>query len=130
MIYLSLARSLNLFRNEGLWVKLIKAMIDHDKTKVPGIFNEIWETNDGGFYRLKAGSHNLGVDFVKMVESGIFNQHSYGYQTIKEQYDQARKANILKEQKLLEISFIQFLGANPETTYIDLKSDKDAYAIP
>lgn len=106
--------------------KLIKFMIDHDKTKVPGVITELYETTDGGFYAMKAGTHNLGIDFVKMVESGIFNQHSYGFNTIKEQYDQARKANILKEQKLLEVSAIQFLGANPETTYIDLKSDQDA----
>lgn len=106
--------------------RLIKFMIDHDKTKVPGVITELYETADGGFYTMKAGTHNLGIDFVKMVESGIFNQHSYGFQTIKEQYDQVRKANILKEQKLLEVSAIQFLGANPETTYIDLKSDKDA----
>lgn len=106
--------------------KLIKFMIDHDKTKVPGVITELWETTDGGFYAMKAGSHNLGIDFVKMVESGIFNQHSYGYVTIKEQFDQNRKANILKEQKILEVSAIQFLGANPETTFIDLKSESDA----
>lgn len=105
--------------------RLIKFMIDHDKTKVPGVITELYENQDGGFYTMKAGSHSLGIDFVKMVESGIFNQHSYGYITIKEQYDQSRKANILKEQKLLEVSAIQFLGANPETTFIDLKSFED-----
>lgn len=105
--------------------RLIKFMIDHDKTKVPGVITDLYETTDGGFYTMKAGSHNLGIDFVKMVESGIFNQHSYGFNTIKEQYDHGRKANILKEQKLLEISAIQFLGANPETTFIDLKNAED-----
>lgn len=105
--------------------RLIKAMIDHDKTKIPGVLTELWETNEGGFYRLQAGKHALGQDFVKMIESGIFNQHSYGYKTLKESYDQQRKANILKEQMLLEVSFVQFLGANPETTFIDLKSATD-----
>lgn len=106
--------------------RLIKFMIDHDKTKVPGVITELWEDTDGGFYAMKAGSHNLGLDFIKMVESGIFNQHSYGYRVIKESYDQTRKANILKEQMLLEVSAIQFLGANPETTYIEMKSETDA----
>jgi HK97 family phage prohead protease len=106
--------------------KLIKFLIDHDKTKVPGVITDLYENEDGGFYTMKAGSHSLGQDFIKMVESGIFNQHSYGYSVIKSNYDSEKKANVLKEQKLFEISAIQFLGANPETTFIDLKSETDA----
>jgi len=106
--------------------RLIKFLIDHDKTKVAAVITDLYEENDGGFYEAKVGSHNLGVDFLKMVESGIFNQHSYGYRIIKEQFDPALKANKLKEVGLYEISAIQFLGANPETTYIEAKNLKDA----
>jgi HK97 family phage prohead protease len=106
--------------------KLIKFLMDHDRTKVPAVITELYEENDGGFYEAKVGSHNLGVDFLKMVESGIFNQHSYGYRIIKEHFDPTLKANKLKEVGLYEISAIQFLGANPETTFIEAKNLKDA----
>lgn len=105
--------------------KLMKFLLDHDKKNVPGVLTDVWENTEEAGYEMKAGSHNDGVDFVKMVESGIINQHSYGYITVKEIFDQSRKANILKEVKLLEISAIRFLGMNPQTDKIELKDFTD-----
>jgi hypothetical protein len=107
--------------------RLMKFLLDHDKKMVPGVLTDVYEDAQTASYEMKAGTHNQGVDFVKMVESGIINQHSYGYVTIKEMYDGNRKANILKEVMLLEVSAIQFLGMNPDTTRIDLKSEADAF---
>jgi HK97 family phage prohead protease len=102
--------------------RLIKFLIDHDKTKVPGVITDIYDEGDLAMYEMKVGNHNLGQDFAKMVESDIFNQHSFGYEEVKTQFDQSLKANRLKEVKLYEISAIQFLGANPETTFIEMKT--------
>ena len=107
--------------------RLMKFLLDHDKKMVPGVLTNVFEDADTANYEMKAGIHNDGVDFVKMVESQIINQHSYGYVTIKETFDQKRKANVLKEVMLLEISAIRFLGMHPETTRIDLKSEADAF---
>jgi phage head maturation protease len=102
--------------------KLIKFCLNHERKGLPGVLKELWEENSGGFYAAKAGSNNAGVDFLKMVESDIINQHSYGYIDIKTDFDTSLKANILRELKLLEVSAVEFLGMNPETTYIEMKS--------
>ena len=105
--------------------RLIKYLLDHDKTKVPGVIEELEEDGKGLRYTMKAGSHMMGQDFIKMVESGIINQHSFGFRTIKEQYDEATKANRIKELMMYEGSAVQFLGANPETTFIEAKEFSD-----
>ena len=105
--------------------KLIKFLIDHDKTKVPGVITELYEDQKGLKYSMKAGTHFEGQDFIKMVESDIINQHSLGFKTIKEQFDQQAKANRIKEVMMFEGSAVKFLGANPETTYIESKSFSD-----
>jgi HK97 family phage prohead protease len=106
--------------------KLIKYLLDHDKTKAVARIDELYEDEKGLYYKATIGTHSLGQDFAKMIDSGIINQHSFGFATVKEQYDQQSKANRIKEVKMFEGSAIQFLGANPETTFIDLKSETDA----
>jgi uncharacterized protein len=108
--------------------KLIKFCLNHETKGLPGVLTELWEENQGGFYTAKAGSHNAGQDFIKMVESGIINQHSYGYKAVKEEYDQKAKTNRLKELYLYEVSAIEFLGMNPETTFIEVKNFDDVMA--
>jgi HK97 family phage prohead protease len=104
---------------------LIKYLLDHDKTKVVAKIKTLEEDSFGLKYEAQIGSHALGQDFQKMVESELINQHSFGYQVVKEQYDSKSRANYLKEVKLFEGSAIQFLGSNSETTIIDLKSATD-----
>jgi uncharacterized protein len=106
--------------------RLIKYCLNHEKKGLPGVLTELWEENQGGFYTAKAGSHFAGQDFVKMVDSGIINQHSFGYKPMKEVFDKAIGANLLKEIYLYEVSAIEFLGMNPNTTFIELKSLEDA----
>lgn len=106
--------------------KLIKFCLNHERKGLPGVLKELWEENSGGFYTAKAGTNNAGVDFVKMVESEIINQQSYGYKAIKEEYDSKSRVNYLKEIYLYEVSAIEFLGMNPETTFIEMKSFEDA----
>lgn len=107
--------------------QLIKYLLDHDKKKSVAFITDLYEDGKGLKYEAKIGSHFLGQDFQKMVESKLINQHSFGFKTIKEQYDQASKANRIKEVMMYEGSAVQFLGANPETTYIDLKSLDDVF---
>jgi len=108
--------------------QLIKYLLDHDKYKVVAKLQVLQEDEKGLYYEGKIGSHAAGQDFMKMVESELINQHSFGFKTIKEQYDQQAKANRIKEVFLYEGSAIQFLGANPETNQIGLKSFDDYFA--
>lgn len=104
---------------------LIKFLLDHDRTKAVAKITDLEEDHKGLKYVAKIGNHNLGLDFMKMVESELINQHSFGFATIKEMFDESMKANRIKEVMMMEGSAIQFLGANPETTFIDLKNAED-----
>ena len=102
--------------------QLIKYLLDHKKDQVVAKITELYEDEKGLRYTAKIGSHSAGQDFQKMIESELINQHSFGFKTIKSFYDQGLKANKLKELFMLEGSAVQFLGANPETNEINLKS--------
>jgi len=107
--------------------KLIKYLLDHDKTKAVARIDVLQEDQNGLYYEAQIGSHSLGQDFQKMIESGIINQHSFGFSVPKDKsfYDKSRNANIIKEVIMYEGSAIQFLGANPDTSEIGLKSFGD-----
>lgn len=107
--------------------KLIKYLLDHDKTKAVARIDILQEDQNGLYYEAQIGSHSLGQDFQKMIESGIINQHSFGFSVPKDKsfYDKSRNANIIKEVIMYEGSAIQFLGANPDTSEIGLKSFGD-----
>ena len=107
--------------------QLIKYLLDHDKNKVVAKITNLYEDQKGLRYEAKIGSHAAGQDFQKMIESELINQHSFGFRTIKEMYDDQAKANKIKEVMMYEGSAVQFLGANPETTFIDLKSEAAAF---
>jgi hypothetical protein len=107
--------------------QLIKYLLDHDKNKVVAKITNLYEDSKGLRYEAKIGTHTAGQDFQKMIESELINQHSFGFRTIKEQYDAQSKSNMIKEVMMYEGSAVQFLGANPETTFIDLKSEEDAF---
>jgi HK97 family phage prohead protease len=107
--------------------QLIKYLLDHDKNKVVAKITNLYEDSKGLRYEAKIGTHTAGQDFQKMIESELINQHSFGFRTIKEQFDQEAKANLIKEVMMYEGSAVQFLGANPDTTFIDLKSEADAF---
>lgn len=106
--------------------KLIKWLLDHDRTKVPGTLETLQEDEIGLYYEGKAGRHTLGRDFLLMAEDGIINQHSFGFRTIKEQFDEVARANRIKEVMLYEGSSIQFLGANENTPLTGVKSLDEA----
>jgi uncharacterized protein len=107
--------------------QLIKYLLDHDKNKVVAKIMNLYEDEKGLRYEAKIGSHAAGQDFQKMIESDLINQHSFGFKVIQEMYDDQAKANRIKEVMMYEGSAVQFLGANPETTFIDLKSESDAF---
>ena len=109
--------------------QLIKWLLDHDKYKALGKIDVLKEDNFGLYYEGKVGRHTLGKDFMFMVEDGIINQHSFGYKTIKENYDNQSKTNRIKELMMYEGSSVQFLGANPNTPITGVKSLEDALEI-
>jgi len=61
----------------------IKHLLNHDVSQPIGKIIELKEDNYGLFYVSEIGTHSLGEDFLKMVDSGLITEHSIGYQTIK-----------------------------------------------
>lgn len=106
----------------------IAHLLDHKKDQAVGHIVTLEETNEGLYYESEIGDHDLGIDFLKMVNSKIIKFHSIGFSVIKEMYDDKSRANIMKELMLYEGSSLQFWAANPNTPVLDLKSDKDAFS--
>jgi len=108
--------------------KLIKYLLDHDTRNSVAVITQLNEDSKGLYYEAKVGTHTAGRDFLEMVKSGIINQHSFGFSVPKDKsfFDKSRNANVIKEVMMYEGSAIQFLGANPETTSIGLKSLDEA----
>jgi len=62
----------------------------------------------------------LGEDYVKLCDSGVVNQFSIGFNTIKS--DMQGETRIIKELKLYEYSAVLW-AANPATSMIGIKSE-------
>lgn len=113
----------------------IKHLLNHDTTKPVGKIKALTEDNDFAYYEAKIGEHDLGNDFIKMAESGLITEHSYGYRTIKQ--NKTKDGNELIELKHFEVSPLTAWGANQYTPIISLtkglnkqeQEDKIAFRI-
>lgn len=107
----------------------IKHLLNHDPSKPLGVITLLKEDKKGLYYESKLGSHALGMDFVKMVESNLISEHSIGYQIKKfnqvtswEDYRDGDVRRELTEIKLWEGSSLTAWGANPNTPLTGMKS--------
>jgi len=107
----------------------IKHLLNHDPSQPLGVITMLKEDNKGLYYESKLGSHSLGVDFVKMVESDLIKEHSIGYQVKKfsqvtpwDEYKDGDTLRELTELKLWEGSSLTAWGANSNTPLTGLKS--------
>jgi len=108
----------------------IKHLMNHDISQPLGLLMELHEDHKGLYYESNVGTHSLGVDFVKMADSGLITEHSIGYRTIKfnqimpwDQWKEGQAARELVELKLWEGSSLTAWGANPNTPLTGLKSE-------
>lgn len=106
----------------------IKHLLNHNPSQPLGVLTELKEDNKGLYYESKIGNHNLGMDFIKMVESDLIKEHSIGYQVKKfnqvtswEDYKDGDVRRELTELKLWEGSSLTAWGANPNTPLTGLK---------
>ncbi len=108
----------------------IKWLMNHNTNMPLGVLTELNEDVKGLYYEGNAGTHTLGQDFVKMVDSGIITEHSIGFQTLKKnqlQDYESYRTNPSKgwfeitELKLWEGSSLTAWGANSETPLTGMK---------
>ncbi len=107
----------------------IKHLLNHDPSQPLGVITMLKEDDKGLYYESKLGSHALGIDFIKMVESNLISEHSIGYQTKTynqvtswEDYKEGMVKRELTELKLWEGSSLTAWGANSNTPMTGMKS--------
>ena len=61
-------------------------------------------------------------DAVKLYEAGILNEHSIGFITVKDEWNEGEKTRYIKEIKLYEGSVVT-VGANSQTPFTGFKRD-------
>jgi HK97 family phage prohead protease len=98
----------------------IKHLLNHDPSKPLGKLLSLKEDSYGLYYESKVGTHQLGKDFIKMVESGLIGEHSIGFRTLREQ--KSGEANEIHEVMLFEGSSLTAWGANENTPLLGLKN--------
>lgn len=113
----------------------IKHLLNHDPSQPLGVLKSLVEDDYGLAYESQIGSHELGEDFIKMIESGLITEHSIGFQIVKRnriqswedyQANPAAGQFEITEVKLYEGSSLTAWGANPMTPITSLKSGFDA----
>lgn len=111
----------------------IKHLMNHNTSQPLGKIMTLNEDAAGLAYESQIGSHTLGTDFIKMVESGLITEHSIGYQTIKrnqlQDYEGYMKNPLggwfkLTEVKLWEGSSLTSWGANSNTPLTGMKTEQ------
>lgn len=115
----------------------IKHLLNHDISQPLGKLIDLKEDTAGLYYESQIGTHTLGTDFVKMVDSGLVSEHSIGYKTIKRNQIQDFEGYMknpskgwfeLTELKLWEGSSLTGFGANPLTPVVGMKKEeKESY---
>jgi uncharacterized protein len=103
----------------------IKHLLNHNPSLPLGSISMLVEDAYGLYFESKVGTHTLGKDFVKMVESDLIKEHSIGFRTIKEEMNTKEGYNELLELKLYEGSSLTGWGANENTPLLGLKSNID-----
>lgn len=102
----------------------IKHLMNHNPSQPLGKILELKEDTYGLFYRSKIGSHSLGQDFIKMVESDLIKEHSIGFSDLTP--DSKKKGddgNNMTDLKLYEGSSLTAWGANEFTPLVEMKGD-------
>ena len=99
----------------------IKHLLNHDTTKTVGKILVLKEDEKGLYYESQIGTHTLGLDFTKMVESGIITEHSVGFKII--QQTKQKDYNEIKEVALWEGSSLTAWGANSNTPIVSMKGE-------
>ncbi len=104
----------------------IKMLRNHLVYEPVGSLSTLKEDKVGLYYEGMPGTHFIGQDTVKMIESGVITEHSFGFETI--QKETKGGVRYLKELLQWEGSLLTAWGANERTGAAMMKSmGKDAY---
>lgn len=94
----------------------------HDWKMPLNKFNVIQEDEKGLYFEsMPLPDTSYANDVIKLYEAGVLKEHSIGFHTLKDEYNENEDTRYIKEVKLFEGSVVT-LGANPNTPFTGLKS--------
>ena len=107
----------------------IKHLMNHRTEQPIGKLLVLKEDAAGLYYESQVGTHTIGKEFIKMVESELITEHSIGYRVIKWEKDITdQTATKLTELQLWEGSSLTAWGANNMTPLTGMKAtDKETH---
>jgi len=98
----------------------VKTLMHHDPMQIVGKPTKMYEDEKGLYTETKVSDTSMGRDLLTLIEDGVIDEMSIGFIPVREEYDSEMKANMLKEVKLVEYSFVS-LASNPEARVEGLK---------
>lgn len=104
----------------------LRHLKDHRITIGLPLKNETFEDEYGlrvasQLFKGKQDADETLIEYKTYAELGNAMEHSFGYQTIKEEFSKEKDANILKELKLWEFTTMTTWGANENARQVGLK---------
>lgn len=98
----------------------VKTLMHHDPVSIVGKPLEMREDDQGLYTETKVSDTAMGRDLLTLIADGVIDEMSIGYIPVDEEYNEERGANLVKEVKLVEYSFVT-LASNPEARVEGLK---------
>ena len=81
------------------------------------------EDKQGLYFETAISKTTIGTDTLTLYNDGVLNEHSIGFNIVKQEEDREAKVNVIKEVKLWEGSVVTW-GANENTPTTGFKSEK------
>lgn len=114
---------------KGAFAKTIKErgdriflLYNHDWNKVLGRVTHLQEDSTGLYFKAEITETTLGKDVMALIRSKVLTKLSIGYRTEKSRFDTLKRARVLEEVTLFEVSVVT-LPANDNANLTRFKSD-------
>jgi uncharacterized protein len=107
--------------------KRVKVLWQHDPWQPIGKPITMEEDNHGLYVKAKVAPTSLGKDVMELMRSGVIDEMSIGFNTIKDEWDNEKNVRRIKEVKLWEFSPVTF-AANDQALITDAKGITPALA--
>ena len=98
----------------------VKTLMHHDPVQVVGKPIEMYEDEKGLYTESRISDTAYGKDLLTLIEDEVIDEMSIGFIPVTEGYDEEKDANLIKEVKLVEYSFVT-LASNDEARVEGLK---------
>jgi uncharacterized protein len=86
----------------------VKILWQHNWDQPIGKAIELREDDHGLYLKAKISDTTLGREVMTLIKDGVIDRLSIGYSVVREEYDREKRARILKEVKLYEVSPVTF----------------------